>query len=124
MKLHADPLTTRNTVTAYGPGFIEINDVRHTKPIRLTPDQPIAEWDIAGFEALRAEDFEAVLAFQPQLVLLGTGGRQRFTHPGLTAALARAHVGFEVMDTRAACRTYNILVAEGRRVLALLLLDS
>ena len=124
MKLHADPLTTLNTVTAYGPGFIEINSVRFGKPVRVTPDQPATEWDVAGFDALRAEDFEALLAGRPEIVLLGTGARQRFPHPRLTASLGSAHVGFEVMDTRAACRTYNILVAEGRRVLAVLLLDS
>jgi uncharacterized protein len=124
LKLHSDPLTTLNTVTAYGPGFIEINKVRHTTAVRLTPDQPPTEWDVAGFDTLRPEDFEALLVDQPEVVLLGTGTRQRFPHPALSAPLARARVGFEVMDTQAACRTYNILVAEGRRVLAALLLDS
>ena len=124
MKLHADPLTTLNTVTAYGPGFIDINKVRYTTAVRLSADQPVTEWNVSGFDALRAEDFEALLADRPEVVLLGTGARQRFPHPRLSAALARAHIGFEVMDTQAACRTYNILVAEGRRVLAVLLLDS
>jgi len=124
LKLHPDPLTALNTVTAYGPGFIEINNVRHTTAVRLTADQPPVEWNVAGFDALRSADIEALLADRPELVLLGTGARQRFPHPALSAALGRAHVGFKVMDTRAACRTYNILVAEGRRVLAVLLLDS
>ena len=123
MKLHADPLTTLNTVTAYGPGFIEINSARYTTSIRLTPDQAPSQW-VANFDALRAEDFDALLTDHPEIVLLGTGARQRFPHPRLFASLARAHVGVEVMDTKAACRTYNILVAEGRRVLAALLLDS
>jgi uncharacterized protein len=65
-----------------------------------------------------------LLADRPEVVLLGTGTRQRFPHPRLSASLAAARVGFEVMDTQAACRTYNILVAEGRRALAVLLLDS
>ena len=124
MKLHADPPTTLNTVTAYGPGFIDINSVRHTKAVRLTPDQPPTEWNVTNFDALRAEDFAALLDDRPEVVLLGTGTRQRFPHPRLSAPLAHAHVGFEVMDTQAACRTYNILVAEGRRILAVLLLDS
>jgi uncharacterized protein len=124
LKLHADPVTTLNTVTAYGPGFIEINNVRHATPVRLVPDQPATEWNVGSFDALRAEDFAALLQDQPEVVLLGTGARQRFPHPRLSAPLANAHVGFEVMDTQAACRTYNILVAEGRRVLAVLLLDS
>jgi uncharacterized protein len=124
LKLHADPPTTLNTVTGYGPGFIDINSVRYTKAVRLTPDQPPTEWNVTSFDALRAEDFSALLDDRPELVLLGTGTRQRFPHPRLSAPLAHAHVGFEVMDTQAACRTYNILVAEGRRVLAVLLLDS
>jgi len=124
LKLHADPPTTLTTVTAYGPGFIEINNVRYTCAVRVAPDRSPAEWNVAGFDALRAEDFAALLEDMPDVVLLGTGTRQRFPRAGLAAPLARARVGLEVMDTQAACRTYNILVAEGRRVLAVLLLDS
>jgi uncharacterized protein len=124
LKLHADPLSSLNTVTAYGPGFIEINGVRHESAVRLAADSPPVPWNVTRLDALRAEDLETLLAFRPEVVLLGTGARQRFPHPRLAAALAAAHVGFEVMDTQAACRTYNILVAEGRRALAILLLDS
>jgi uncharacterized protein len=124
LKLHADPLSSLNTVTAYGPGFIEINGVRHESAVRLAPDSPPSVWNVSRFDALRADDLEALLAEQPEVVLLGTGPRQRFPHPRLAAPLAAARVGFEVMDTQAACRTYNILVAEGRRVLAVLLLDA
>jgi uncharacterized protein len=124
LKLHADPLTTLNTVTAYGHGFIEINKVRHQTAVRLVPDQPAQAWKVADFDALTTEDFADLLKDDPEVVLLGTGARQRFPHPRLSAPLAAARVGFEVMDTHAACRTYNILVAEGRRVLAVLLLDS
>lgn len=124
MKLHADPVAAGNTVTGYGAGFIEINRVRYQTALCLAPDQPVASWAVAGFDALRAEDFAALLQHGPDLVLLGTGSRQRFPHPRLVAALTQAQVGLEVMDTQAACRTYNILVGEGRRVLAALLLDS
>lgn len=123
MKLHADPLTSLNTVTAYGPGYIDINGARHQTALRLSPDTPPVPWTVP-FDALRAEDFDALLAHRPELVLLGTGSRQRFPHPRLSASLGAARVGLEVMDTQAACRTYNILVAEGRKVLAVLLLDS
>ena len=122
MKLHADPLTHLNTVTAYGPGFVEINKVRHDGHLVVTPDAPITAWPTA-FDALRAEDFAALLAHRPELVLLGTGHRQRFPHPRLTRALIDARIGVEVMDTPAAARTYNILMAEGRRVLAVFLQD-
>jgi uncharacterized protein len=123
MKLHADSNPALNTVTAYGAGFVEINRQRHAGAVLVQPDAPVLAWEPAGFEALTAAHFEALLAAAPgvEVVLLGTGERQRFPHPRLTAALANARIGVEAMDTRAACRTYNILMGEGRRVLAALL---
>lgn len=124
MKLHADPRSDLNTVTAYGPGFIEINAVRHTGHVLIAPKAPIAAWGVVRFDALAATDLEALLAHQPEVVLLGTGARQRLLHPRLGAALMNARVGLEVMSTPAACRTYNILMAEGRHVLAALLQEE
>lgn len=123
MKLHADPQTPLNTVTAYGPGFVEINRVRHDGNLVVAPDAPVKAWSAASFEALTVDDFTALLALKPEVVLLGTGGRQRFPHPRLSHALIAARVGIEVMDTQAACRTYNILMVEGRRVVAAFLQD-
>jgi uncharacterized protein len=124
LKLHADSPTAFNTVTAYGSGFIEINKVRHTRSVLLMPEQPVETWDVAGFDALTPADFARLRAHAPELVLLGTGERQRFPGPHLTRALTEARIGCEAMDTRAACRTYNILMGEGRKVLAAILLDS
>lgn len=124
MKLHAEPLTALNTVTAYGPGFIEINQIRHSGHVLVSPDQPVAAWSVEGFDTLRADDFAPVAALAPEVVLVGTGARQRFVSPALTAALARAGVGVECMTTDAACRTYNILMSEGRRVVAAILQES
>jgi uncharacterized protein len=118
LKLHADAPTRLNTVTGYGPGFIEVNKSRHQGALLLLPDEPVQPWPAPPFNALRTEDFDALLALRPEVLLLGTGQRQRFPHPRLTAGLARARIGVEVMDTPAACRTYNILMSEGRRVLA------
>jgi uncharacterized protein len=123
LKLHADPLTRLNAVTAYGPDFVEINRARHAGHLILSPEVPVAAWPVGGFDSLRPEDFELLLEAAPELVLLGTGARQRFPHPRLTVSLQRARVGIEAMDTPAACRTYNILIAEGRRVVAALLLE-
>jgi uncharacterized protein len=123
LKLHADTPTALNTVTAYGPGFIEINKVRHTSAVLLTPER-VEPWPIASFAALAAADFERLRALNPEVALLGTGTRQRFPHPSLTRSLAEARIGLEVMGTAAACRTYNILMAEGRKVAAALLLES
>jgi uncharacterized protein len=123
LKLHADAPTTLHTVTAYGRGFVEIDTVRYTSPLLLAPDGPILPWKPASFDDLRESDFEALAVARHELVLLGTGERQRFPHPRLLQPLARARIGLEVMATAAACRTYNILVAEGRKVAAALLLD-
>jgi uncharacterized protein len=124
LKLHADSPTALNTVTAYGPGFIDVNQVRHLRPILLAPDRPVEAWDVAGFDALTAEDFTRLRDRSPELVLLGTGERQRFPHPRLVKPLIDARIGCEAMTSQAACRTYNILMGEGRKVLAAILLDS
>jgi uncharacterized protein len=121
MKLHADTHGSLNTVTAYGTGYVEINRQRYEGPVLVRPEGEVLLWGVAGFDALAHEHFEALLAHAPDVVLLGTGERQRFPHPRLTAPLVQVRIGVEVMDTRAACRTYNILMSEGRRVLAALL---
>ncbi|NLD55048.1 MAG: Xcc1710-like domain-containing protein [Burkholderiaceae bacterium] len=121
MKLHADQTNALNTVTAYGAGYFEINRIRHQGPLLLMPEGEIQTWPVESFEALAAGDFEALLALQAEVVLFGTGPTHRMPHPRLTAPLARAGVGVEVMDSFAACRTFNILKSEGRRVLAVLL---
>ena len=121
MKLHADAVPSLNTVTAYGPGFIEINRERHGGPVLLMPEGPVRPWAAQSVEQLDEAAFEALLAFAPEIVLVGTGPTQRFLHPRLTVPLSRARIGVDLMDSRAACRTYHILMAEGRRVLAALL---
>jgi uncharacterized protein len=123
LKLHADTPTTQNTVTAYGPGFVEINRVRHTTNVLVTPDQ-VEPWRVASFEGLDASDFERLRDLGSEVVLLGTGTRQRFPHPRLTRPLWEARIGLEVMDTQAACRTYNILMAESRKVAAALFVEN
>jgi uncharacterized protein len=115
LKLHEQRATHLNTVTGYGPGYIEINGARHAGSLILEAAS-VQPWSAAGFEQLTEEDFEPVLKLQPEVVLLGTGSCHRPAHPRWMARLARAGVALEAMDTRAACRTYNILVGDGRRV--------
>ncbi|WP_028311175.1 Mth938-like domain-containing protein [Derxia gummosa] len=122
MKLHTDALNSLNTVTAYGDGYIEINARRHETSVLVTPEQAVAAWPARDFDALAAEQFEAVLERSPEVVILGTGPKQRFVHPRLVAALIARRIGVECMDTQAACRTYNILMAEGRNVAGVFLL--
>jgi len=123
MKLHLDNPDGRNTVTAYGPGYIAINQQRHEASLILLPDRVIEGWGAQGFDALNEADFETLRDLHAEIVVLGTGQRQRFPSPSLLRPLIDAHVGFEIMDVQAACRTYNILMAEGRKVVAALLID-
>jgi len=121
VKLHSSAATAgRNTFTAYGEGWFAINGERRASSLIVFPDR-LVEWPVDGFDALRAEDFATLAEARPEILLLGTGARQRFPHPRLTHALMQARVGLEVMDTAAACRTYNILMTEERHVAAALL---
>jgi uncharacterized protein len=111
----------QNAITAYGDGYVMVNGARHEKNLILLADR-ILEWNIEGFEALGVADFERLAELDPEVVLLGTGARLRFPPVQLTRPLIEARRGLEVMDMQAACRTFNILVSEGRRVVAALLL--
>jgi uncharacterized protein len=120
LKLHSSGLTHLNTFTGYGTGFVLVNDVRHEGNLIVMPDL-LLTWDAPSFADLEAGHFEKIAALQPEVVLLGTGDKLRFPHPRLTRSLAAARIGIEIMDVQAACRTYNILMAEERKVAAALL---
>ncbi len=121
MKIQLEARTGHNTISAYGEDFIVVNDVRYESGLILLPDRIVTGWGAAGFGALTAADFEQVRDLGPELVMIGTGRRQHFPQPALVRPLIEARIGFEPMDLQAACRTYNILMAEGRRVAAALL---
>ena len=123
MKLSLSSAANLNMVTAQGPGYVDINRQRHQTSLVLMPDRILEHWGTAGFDGLTEADFAAVAELKPELVLLGTGARQRFPAPRLLRPLIEAGIGCEVMDLAAACRTYTILVAEGRRVAAALLIE-
>ena len=120
MKLHASAPGGANTITGYGENYVMVNGERHDSSVVVLRDR-VLHWPAQSFEHLSAESFGLLRELGVEIVLLGTGPRQRFPHPRLTAELTRAGIGVEVMDTQAACRTYNILVAEERRVAAALL---
>lgn len=124
LKLHQDASGALNTVTGYGAHYVDINLQRHEHSIVVVPDAPVVDWPVSSFDALTPEHFELVLATEPELVVFGSGARLRFPHPRLTAALHARRIGVETMDFMAACRTYNILMAEGRRVVAALLIEQ
>ncbi|MBV2234607.1 MAG: Mth938-like domain-containing protein [Sterolibacterium sp.] len=124
MKLHRDLNIGQNLVTAYGPDYIDVNGQRHETGLILLPRQIHAPWGMAGFDALTAEDFRYVVTQECEILFLGTGRQQRFPQAALLRELITARIGIEIMDTGAACRTFNILVAEGRNVAAALLLEK
>ena len=112
-----------NLVTGMGTGWVRVGAQEYRENIVLTGDGVTTGFAPQGVDALTETDFERLLQGAPEIVLLGTGEKQQFLHPRVTAPLHRARVGLEVMDTRAACRTYNILVAEERKVAAALLFE-
>lgn len=111
-------------ITGYGDDHVLVNGVRHASSLIITAERLISPWPVAGYEALTEMHFAELGALGTDVVLLGTGPTLRFPHPRLTRSLAEAAIGLEVMDTKAACRTYNVLLAEGRRVAAALLLAA
>jgi uncharacterized protein len=122
MKFH---LTTGegNVVTGVGPGWIRVGVREYRENVVLTSVEITTGWATGGFDRLAESDFEALAALGVEIVVLGTGPTLRFPPPRTTRALAQARIGLEVMDTAAACRTFNVLSAEGRRVAAALLVE-
>lgn len=121
MKLQIAQTGGLNTFTAYGEGYVSVNFVRHSCNVVVLPSRIIAEWTQAQFETLSAADFEVLASTDAEIILLGTGNALRFPRPELLRPLLPAQKGLEVMGVRAACRTYNILVSEGRKVAAALI---
>ncbi len=124
MKLHSTPTQHYQTVTAYDDTGVEINAIRFSHSLVVLPETPPVPWPPTSFDALTAEHFAQIEATVPDVVILGTGKRQRFIHPKLVAALSARHIGVECMDNQAACRTYNILMSEGRKVALALIFDQ
>jgi uncharacterized protein len=121
LKLHLESAGARNAFTGYGAGYVMINGERIEKSVVVLPERILADWPAPSFAGLRAEHFGALTALDREIVLLGTGAKLRFPRPEIIAPLLSARIGVEVMDLQAACRTYNILMAEGRKVAAALL---
>ena len=120
MKLHASAPSALNTFTAYGEGYVVVNSQRHESNLIVLPEK-VVPWDVAEFAVIKESDFQIFIDMDLEILLLGTGPKQRFPDPRLTRALAARRIGVEAMDLQAACRTYNILMAEERRVAAALL---
>ena len=124
MKLHLSRPRGHNAITGYGIDYVDVNGERHSRSLVLLPDRVITEWPPQSLAALAAEHFHVLLEAQPEIVLLGTGRQLRFPRTEITRPLIEARVGLEVMDVQAACRTYNILIGEDRKVAAALVIEA
>jgi len=122
MKFHLST-AEGNMFTGHGADYVRLGVVEYRDNVLVTPERIVTGWTAGGFDTLSETDFVALAELIPEVVLLVTGARLRFPHPRLTRALSDAGIGVEVMDTPAACRTFNILAAEGRRVVAAVILD-
>ena len=109
--------------TAHGEGYVQVNDQRHHQPLIVTPEQIINDWPARSFATLSEADFAHFLALKPEVLILGTGKHHLFAHPQLFRVLILAGIGVECMSTPAACRTYNILSGEDRKVVAGILFE-
>lgn len=122
MKLHLQTANDTYLFTAYGDGFVAVNGARHEGSLIVTPQKLFPAWQAADPDALTRPSFAELDGLGLEILLLGTGARQRFPSGRLIQAFASEGVGVEAMDTFAACRTYNILAGEGRKVAAALIL--
>ncbi|TXG96468.1 MAG: hypothetical protein E6R09_13930 [Rhodocyclaceae bacterium] len=123
MKLHIPNTAGLNLFTAYGDDYAAVNQEKYSKNLILLPESIINEWTAATLDTLSEADMQILLGLGTEIILLGTGKRLRFPPGSLLRPFAPAGIGLEIMDLQAACRTYNILAAEGRKVAAALLFD-
>jgi len=123
VKLHLANTAGLNMFTAYGDDYVAVNQEKFEKNLILLPETIIHEWSSASVTTLTEADMQKLMELGTEIILLGTGKRLRFPAGALLRPFAPAGIGLEVMDLQAACRTYNILAAEGRKVAAALLFD-
>lgn len=121
MKLQAERIEGTNAIARHGPGGVIVNGVEHTASVVVPWKGAVLPWPVASFDALTAGHFATLAALKPALVIFGSGPRIRFPDAALLRPLMAMRIGVETMDSAAACRTYNVLLSEGREVLAALL---
>lgn len=124
LKLHLAQNPNQNVITGYGSGYVLVGSERYDRNIIVTPKTIISDWPVNPELELRECDFAAMIELAPQIILIGSGKHIRFPKSAALRGLLAARIGYEVMDTRAACRTYNILLEEGRNVAAALMIGA
>lgn len=116
------PAAAINYIRAYAPGSINVNDRLLTTSVVLSPSKVVENWPPLYPQDITLNHLEAALDLTPEILLLGTGANLRFPGAQITAEIQKRGIGLEVLDTAAACRTYNVLVSEDRNVVAALLM--
>jgi uncharacterized protein len=124
MKMRADRIEGQNAIARHGPEGVAVNGVEYTESVIVPWTGTVVPWQAANFESLEAGHFARLAAMAPELVIFGSGARLRFPPAALLRPLIDARIGVETMDTAAACRTYNVLLAEGRSVVAALVFGA
>jgi len=125
MKFSEDYGNARFPITGYGDDFVQVNQTRHERSLIITPAELIADWGPATPSDLMQEQvLQSLIDRRPEIVLLGTGRRIHFPPPKIMALFASHHIGLEVLDSASACRTFNILLSEGRNAAAALLMPN
>ena len=122
MKFALDPNDGGNTVSGYEAGRIRIRGQLFERPLLVMADHLQPDWPPTCIAELSSQHLREIVTLKPNVVILGTGERQQFPDPRTFIPLMDAGIGYEVMDTAAACRTYNVLLSEGRKVLGAFLL--
>ena len=120
MKFHLEQTAGKNAFTGYGEGYVAVNGQRHEASLVVGAQRLVTDWPARSIATLAADHLAAIVELAPDIVLLGTGARFELPEPARLAPLYKAGIGVEVMDTPAACRTFNILMGEGRNVVAAL----
>ena len=124
MKLQADRIEGQNAISRHGAEGVVVNGVEYRESVVVPWRGPVQPWPVPAFAQLSEARFDELAALSPELVIFGSGPRLRFPSPALLKALMARRIGLETMDTAAACRTYNVLLAEGRCVVAALLFET
>jgi len=122
VRIHLETGEQSNLIRTYGPGQVVIKETVYGASLIVLPDRIVADWPPQTFAMLSEEHFRILADLGMEIVLIGTGAKLRFPPSGLLKPLMDAGRGYEIMDTGAACRTYNILTGEGRKVAAALIM--
>ncbi|MBX3618145.1 Mth938-like domain-containing protein [Nitrosomonas sp.] len=121
MKLHPANFAHQYFFTGYGERYVLVNQIRYEKNLIVLPDHLIEDWPVVSIAELEFHHFDPLVTFMPEIILLGTGSKHIFPKQSLLSQVTKLGIGIEIMDSYAACRTFNILAEEGRQIAAALL---